>query len=63
MPATLRMSVDLPAPLAPTTPITLPCGTVNDTSLSASISRITRSRRPRRSSVLLSVGARSSDVR
>ena len=63
MPATLRISVDLPAPLAPTTPSTLPCGTVNETSLSASTSRITRSRRPSRSSVLLSVGARSSDVR
>src|SRR5215212_7389860 len=63
MPATVRMSVDLPAPLAPTTPMTLPCGTSNDTFLSAWISRMTRSRRPSRSSVLLSVGARSSDVR
>ena len=57
------MSVDLPAPLAPTTPSTLPCGTSNDTCLSASISRMIRSRRPSRSIVLFSVGARSSDVR
>jgi hypothetical protein len=63
MPATVRMSVDLPAPLAPTTPSTLPCCTLNDTPFKASISRITRCRRPRRISVLLSVGARSSDVR
>ncbi len=63
MPATVRISVDLPAPLAPTTPITLPCGTVKDTFFSAGISRITRSRRPSRSSMLLSVGLRSSDVR
>ena len=63
MPATVRMSVDLPAPLAPTTPITLPCGTSNETFRSASISRMIRSRRPSRSSVLLSVGLRSSDVR
>ena len=39
-----RISVDLPAPLAPTTPITLPCGTSNETFLTASISRTTRSR-------------------
>ena len=63
MPATVRMSVDLPAPLAPTTPMTLPCGTLNVTFLSASISRTIRSRRPSRVSVLLSVGAFSSDVR
>src|SRR3954470_20813352 len=63
MPPTVRISVDLPAPLAPTTPMTLPCGTSNETFRSASISRITRSRRPRRSSVLRSVGLFSSDVR
>ncbi len=63
MPATVRMSVDLPAPFAPTTPSTFPCGTSNDTFFSASISRMIRSRRPSLRSVLLSVGLRSSDVR
>ena len=38
-PATVRISVDLPAPLAPTTPSTVPCATSKETSLSASISR------------------------
>ena len=41
----------------------LPCGTSKETSLIASISRTTRSRRPSRIIVLLSVGVRSSDVR
>ena len=63
IPATVRISVDLPAPLAPTTPSTWPCGTSKETSRSASISRTTRSRRPSRSTVLLNVGAESSDVR
>src|ERR671930_1103565 len=63
MPATVRISVDLPAPLAPTTPITLPCGTSKETLRSAGISRMIRWRRPRRSSVLRSVGAFSSDAR
>ena len=63
MPAIVRSSVDLPAPLAPMTPSTVPCWTSKETSLTASISRTTRSRRPNRSSVLFSVGRRSSDVR
>src|SRR5262245_16464284 len=63
MPATVRTSVDLPAPLAPSTPSTLPCETSNDTPLSASISRTTRSRRPSRSMVCRRVGLRSKDVR
>src|SRR4051794_4444036 len=63
MPATVRMSVDLPAPLAPMMPSTLPCGTSSDTSSTALISRTTRSRRPTRTSVLRSVGRRSSAVR
>jgi hypothetical protein len=63
IPATVRISVDLPAPLAPTTPMTLPWGTSNETCLSAFTSRITRSRRPNRSTVDLNVGRASSDVR
>src|SRR4051794_5716223 len=63
MPAIVRTSVDLPAPLAPRMPRTEPCVTSSETPLSASISRTMRSRRPRRSSVLLKVGWRSSDVR
>jgi hypothetical protein len=57
------MSVDLPAPLAPTTPRTCPSGTSKETFLSALISRTTFWRRPSLSTVLLSVGADSSDVR
>ena len=34
-----RMSVDLPAPLTPTTPVTVPRGISSDTPLTASISR------------------------
>src|SRR3954471_9120716 len=63
MPAIARTSVDLPAPLAPRIPSTWPCLTSSETSLSASISRITRSRRPSRSRVALNVGRRSRDVR
>ena len=63
MPAIVRTSVDLPAPLAPTTPSTVPCGTSKVTSRTASISRTTRSRRPSRSTVERSVGARSKLVR
>src|SRR3954464_6626602 len=63
MPAIVRSSVDLPAPLAPTTPSTDPWRTSKETCLTASISRMMRSRRPSRSSVVLSVGLRSSDVR
>jgi hypothetical protein len=63
MPATVRMSVDLPAPLAPTTPSTLPWATLNDTSSSAWISRTVRSRRPNRRIELRSVGRESSAVR
>jgi hypothetical protein len=63
IPATVRMSVDLPAPLAPTTPSTWPSGTSKETFLSAWISRTTFSRRPSLSTVFLSVGADSSDVR
>src|SRR5688572_22459995 len=56
------MSVDLPAPFAPTTPSTEPRGTWKETCLSASTSRTTRSRRPSRLTVDLNVGLRSSDV-
>ena len=56
------MSVDFPAPFAPMTPSTVPCGTWKDTCLSASTSRTTRSRRPSRLTVDLSVGRFSSDV-
>src|SRR5437763_15095877 len=63
MPAVVRTGVDLPAPLAPTMPTTLPCCTSNEASLSASTSRTSRSRRPRRVSVVCTVGARSKAVR
>ena len=63
MPAIVRTSVDLPAPLAPTMPSTSPWGTSKLTCLTASISRTIFSRRPSLSTVELSVGARSSDVR
>src|SRR3954453_13608454 len=63
MPAIVRTSVDLPAPLAPTTPSTLPCSTSNDTCWSASISRTIRCRRPSRLIVSVSVGFFSNDVR
>src|SRR4051794_21154035 len=63
IPAIVRTSVDLPAPLAPTTPSTLPCSTWKETRCSASISRTIRSRRPRRLIVSASVGRFSNDVR
>ena len=63
MPAIVRTSVDLPAPLAPTMPSTVPCGTSKVTPRTASISRTIFSRRPSLSTVERSVGARSSDVR
>src|SRR3954451_11852433 len=63
MPAIVRTSVDLPAPLAPTMPSTSPCGTSKETFRPASISRTIRSRRPSRSTVERSVGARSRLVR
>src|SRR4051794_20224185 len=63
MPAIVRTSVDLPAPLAPTMPSTSPCGTSKETFRTASISRTIRSRRPSRSTVERSVGARSRLVR
>src|SRR6478672_1679218 len=63
MPAIVRTSVDLPAPLAPRTPSTLPCSTSNETPCSASISRTMRSRRPSRFIVSVSVGCFSNDVR
>ena len=63
MPAIVRISVDLPAPLAPTTPSTVPWGTSNETPLTASISRTTRSPRPSRRTIPRSVGLRSSVVR
>jgi len=56
IPATVRMSVDLPAPLTPTVPSTVPWGTSNETFLSAWISRTMRSRRPSRMSELRRVG-------
>ena len=62
IPAIARTSVDLPAPLAPTIPSTVPFGTSNDTFLTASISRTTRSPRPMRLTMLLSVGLRSNVV-
>src|SRR3954451_3022318 len=40
MPAIDRISVDLPAPLAPTTPSTVPCGTSKETSLTARMRRL-----------------------
>ena len=58
MPAIVRTSVDLPAPLAPTIPSTVPCGTSNETFRTASISRTIFSRRPSLSTVERSVGAR-----
>jgi hypothetical protein len=63
IPAIVRTSVDLPAPLAPTTPRTEPRGTSNETFLTALISRTIFSRRPMRSRVVLSVGVFSSAVR
>jgi hypothetical protein len=63
MPAIVRTSVDLPAPFAPTTPRTVPCGTSKLTPRTASISRTTRSRRPSRRIVERRVGARSKLVR
>src|ERR687891_1717684 len=63
MPAIVRTSVDLPAPLAPTIPSTVPCGTENETCLTASTSRITFSPRPRLVIIPRSVGRRSNDVR
>src|SRR5215218_8653754 len=63
MPATVRTSVDLPAPFWPITPSTVPWGTSKVTSRTASISRRIRSRRPSRSTVERRVGARSTLVR
>src|SRR5829696_5891867 len=62
MPATVRTSVDLPAPLAPTIPSTVPFGTSNDMCLTASISRTTRSPRPMRLTMPRSVGRASNVV-
>jgi hypothetical protein len=63
MPAIVRTSVDLPAPLAPTMPSTSPCGTSKLTLRTASISRTIFSRRPSRVTVERSVGAFSRLVR
>jgi hypothetical protein len=63
IPAMARTSDDLPAPLAPMMPSTVPRGTSRFTCLTASISRITFSLRPSRTSVPLSVGRDSSDIR
>src|SRR5215217_4850483 len=59
IPAIVRTSVDLPAPLAPTIPSTVPCGISNETFLTAWISRTTFSPRPNRVTMLRSVGLRS----
>src|ERR671921_219041 len=62
MPAIVRTSVDLPAPLAPTIPSTVPCGISNETSLTASTSRTTFSPRPRLRTIPRNVGRRSNVV-
>src|SRR5918996_4109196 len=62
MPATVRISVDFPAPLTPTIPSTAPCGASKETSRTASMSRTVRSRLPSRRSVPLSVGCFSNVV-
>src|SRR5215207_7316736 len=63
IPAIVRTSVDLPAPLAPTMPRTVPCGTSKVTLRTASISRTIFSRRPSFRTVERNVGARSRLVR
>jgi hypothetical protein len=63
IPAIVRRSVDFPAPLTPTTPSTAPCDTSKETSRTALISRMIRSRRPRRMSVCFKVGFFSIAVR
>src|SRR5919112_2130907 len=62
IPAIVRTSVDLPAPLAPTMPSTVPCGISNETSLTACTSRTTFSPRPRLRTMPRSVGRRSNVV-
>src|ERR687897_335654 len=62
MPAIVRTSVDLPAPLAPTIPSTVPWGIENETCLTASTSRTTFSPRPRLRTMPRSVGRRSNVV-
>src|SRR3954454_16904158 len=59
----VRTSVDFPAPFAPMIPTTDPRRTSSDTFFTASTSRTVRSRRPRRTTVLLNVGFFSIDVR
>src|SRR5215218_5539845 len=63
IPAIVRTSVDLPAPLAPTIPSTVPCGIENETFFTASTSCTTFSPRPRLRTMPRSVGRRSNVAR
>src|SRR6185436_6616986 len=63
MPAIVRRRVDFPAPLTPTTPSAVLWGMSKLTSRTALISRMIRSRRPRRMSVFFKVGFFSTAVR
>ena len=63
MPATARISVDLPAPLAPMMPMVVPWLTSKETFWTALTSRTARSPRPNRTIALLNVGTRSNVVR
>src|SRR5215207_3946235 len=63
IPASMRISVDFPAPLAPMMPSVVPCGTTKETSRTAWTSRTARSPRPSRVMAVLKVGTRSNVVR
>ncbi len=63
MPGSTRISVDLPAPLAPMMPSAVPLGDVEGHVPDACTSRTARSPRPNRTMAFLNVGVRSKVVR